>query len=171
MRQTKISKEIVFGLLSYDKNSGDFTWLVRRNAVRAPAGGRAGTTHTSRNKSYIVIIINGKQYKAHHLAWLFHYGEWPDSDLDHRDGDGTNNRITNLRPCNMSENKANSKRYKNNKSGFKGVFWDKKEQRFVVSIQWEKKRRKIGRFKTLEEAASAYKRAAEGLFGDFARPE
>jgi hypothetical protein len=69
----------------------------------------------------------------------------------------------------MSQNKANSRKYKNNKSGVKGVFKD--GNKYYVSIQCDKKRIKIGSYYTLEEASSAYATAANKLFGEFARPE
>jgi HNH endonuclease len=165
MRKIGPSKDYVFSLLSYDKETGQFTWLVQRGSIKP--GRIAGSPQTSRGKTYIQIRIDKKFYKGHHLAWLFQHGEWPTFDLDHEDGDGTNNRISNLRKCTMTQNKANSKTYKNNTTGHKGVFkvWDK----WRVTIQKDRKRIQVGYFNSLEAAIAAYWEASQRLFGEFAR--
>lgn len=166
MRKNAPPKDYVFSLLSYDKETGRFTWLVQRGSIKP--GRLAGSPQTSRGKTtYIQIRIDKKYYKAHHLAWLFQHGEWPAFDLDHEDGDGTNNRIANLRKCTMAQNKANSKIYKNNTTGHKGVF--KVRNKWRVTIQKNGKRIQIGYFDTIDAAIAAYWEASQRLFGEFAR--
>jgi len=165
MRGAGLDKNYVSEILSYDRESGIFHWLVSRGSVKA--GRVAGSPQTSRGKTYIQIRIDKRFYKAHHLAWLFHHVEWPMFDLDHVDGDGTNNRIQNLRKCTMSQNKGNSRRYKNNRSGHKGVFF--RRGKWSVSIQKDRVRIHVGTFTDLEEAVAAYWRASKNLFGKFAR--
>lgn len=152
-------------ILSYDLDTGEFTWLESRGSVAA--GSKAGARSTSRGKTYIYIKIDKRLYQAHRLAWLMVHGQLPDSDIDHADGDSENNRFDNLRECSMSQNKANSKTYKNNKSGYKGVF--RVGNKYRVSVQKDRKRVNLGRFDTPEEAAEAYELASRKMFGEFAR--
>lgn len=92
----------------------------------------------------------------------------PRNDLvDHRDGDGLNNRKENLRRCTKSQNMMNRGRQANNKTGFKGVFWDKREQRFAAKICTDKKTVFLGQFKDVEQAACAYNIAALKHHGEF----
>ena len=70
---------------------------------------------------YTYISIYGKRYPAHRLAWLYIYGEWPPDQIDHIDGEPSNNRLDNLRLATNSENQQNRKIASNNTSGAKGV--------------------------------------------------
>lgn len=88
-------------------------------------------------------------------------------DVDHRDGDGLNNRRLNLRPANESQNGANRGISKNNSSGFKGVSIRKSS--FLVHIQVLGKKMHVGCYRTPREAALAYDIAATKHFGEFAR--
>lgn len=155
--------EYVSSILSYNAEDGQFTWLETRGTVRA--GRLAGTLGGS---GYMQIGIDNRRYKSHHLAWLMHHGYWPTKDIDHENGDTTDNRIKNLRECSKAQNKANSRKYKNNKSGQKGVF--QRGKKWSVSIQCQGKRKKLGSFDTVGEATAVYLAAANKLFGQFARP-
>ena len=88
--------------------------------------------------------------------------------VDHANGDTLDNRKINLRICNQSQNMGNSKRHKRNKSGFKGVYLEKRTGKYVSSIKCNKKFW-IGSFDTAEKAARAYDAKARELFGEFAR--
>ena len=85
--------------------------------------------------------------------------------LDHRDRCKTNFKFENLRPSTQSQNLANQGRPITNKSGIKGVSWHK------VTGLWQAQlgRQYLGVFKTKEEAAAAYKKAAIATYGEFAR--
>ncbi len=91
------------------------------------------------------------------------------ADTDHIDGDGLNNRLSNLRPCSHGENLRNKRKYKNNTSGFKGVSFCKRENRFRAVICVSDIYKSLGYFDTAEEAAVAYDEAAVRLHGEFAR--
>jgi hypothetical protein len=93
-----------------------------------------------------------------------------DSSLhcDHINGITLDNRRTNLRPCNRAQNQWNRKKLSNNTSGYKGVY--KSDKKFTAAIRQNGKRYHLGRFKTIEEAASAYDAASRRLHGDFAKP-
>ena len=163
--------------LHYDPETGVFTWRERsdRNAQwnSAHAGRRAGYRwkRPDRDMSYLRIRLSGFIYRAHRLAWLYMKGGWPPTgfDVDHEDGDGLNNRWTNLRLATGTQNNANSRRRTDNTSGFKGVRYHAKSGRYQARITRNGRQRSLGLYPTPEEAHSAYTAAASELFGDFAR--
>jgi len=95
-------------------------------------------------------------------------------NVDHKDGNGFNNRRSNLRTCNQTQNLGNSKIPKTNKTGYKGVYTTENSQKprtcpFMSKIQFQKKHIHIGYYMTAEEAARAYDQKAKELFGEFAK--
>lgn len=88
---------------------------------------------------------------------------------DHINGNKLDNRKSNLRICNISENNRNCCVHKDNKSGFKGVYWDKSRNKWAAGVRCNKKHYTIGRFNRIEDAVSAYNIRAKELFGDFAK--
>jgi hypothetical protein len=89
-------------------------------------------------------------------------------DIDHKNGNGLDNRRCNLRPCTRSQNAANSRLRLGRK--FKGVYKAPKASRYHARIKFQGKNRYLGTFKNPEEAARAYNRAAKELHGAFSRP-
>ena len=89
--------------------------------------------------------------------------------VDHIDGNGLNNRRSNLRICTRPENNLNRRRNPNTATGFKGVWRDKKTGKYWAHTQLKGKRIRLGAFDTAVEAAHAYDRKAIELFGEFAR--
>jgi len=116
----------------------------------------------SHNNRYAVTLISGKLVLMHRYLM----GDEA-SIIDHRNGNGLDNRRENIRPCSRSENAINSKMRVNNKSGFKGVSWDGRTQRWRVSIRANMKTHWLGRFNSIEEAVLRYKEAAKVIHGDF----
>lgn len=106
---------------------------------------------------------------AHRLAWQLYYGVRPPVHIDHRDNDGLNNRIKNLRRANKAENNWNAGVRSDNKSGVKGVFFDNATQKFRASISIGGKQRSVGYFKTISEAEKALSKTRKKLHGEFAR--
>lgn len=109
----------------------------------------------------------GKKVRLHRILLSAPKGV----QVDHRDGDGLNNRRTNLRLCTHGQNQQNRKAVVS-KSGYKGVKRiDKKPQwsvRWIAAIKKDGRSRHLGSYDTAEEAARAYDRAAVQLFGEFA---
>lgn len=91
--------------------------------------------------------------------------------VDHKDLDGLNNIRGNLRLASASQNHANAKPPKDNKSGYKGVSWHTRVGCWRAVITKNKRQHHLGYFDTPEEAHEAYKKAALELFGEFARFE
>lgn len=150
-------------ILTYNPETGQFVW---RLSVSRFIGKTAGYKQRS---GYIVININYTLFYAHRLAWLYMTSEWPPELIDHINGDKSDNRWSNLRLANKSQNAANTKLLSTNKSGKRGVSWDKINEKWVAQIRSDGKIRKIGRFLTIEEAAKAYEDEFKKLHGEFAR--
>ena len=152
-----ITQELLKELVIYNKDTGIFFSKEKRGRIKA--GSVAGTTYqTCDGLKYIRIGLLKKYYLAHRIAWLYHYGEWPNV-IDHINGDGTDNRIINLRDVTQEENAKNVKRHKTNKTGLSGVSYYLRESTYVVRIG----KKYIGRYKVLLDAASA-RISAEKLF-------
>ena len=138
-------------LLSYDSETGVFTWKINIGK-RIRAGSVAGTTHHS---GYNCIIIERSHYTAHRLAWLYFYGEWPSGVIDHINGDKFDNRISNLRDVSRSVNQQNRRKAaKNSKTGMLGV--SQAGSVFVANIMVDGKTVRLGRYETAELAHAAY---------------
>jgi len=158
-----LTQKRVQDLLHYDLLTGVFTWLQDRGGDGAKKGDIAG--HVNK-VGYVIIKINCRAYKAHRLAWLWVYGEWPKLILDHIDTVKYHNWITNLREATHSQNCINRGKNVNNSSGYKGVSYI--DGKYVAYISCKMKRITIGRYTTPEEAHKAYCDKADELFGEFA---
>ena len=89
-------------------------------------------------------------------------------EIDHKDGDGLNNRRSNLRICNHQQNICNQRKQANASSIYKGVSWHKRNEKWEAYIGIGKKKY-LGNFQDEEQAALAYNQAAIINFGEFAR--
>ena len=89
---------------------------------------------------------------------------------DHRNGDGLDNRRTNLRVASNQQNSRNGRAHRDSTSQYRGVSWDALRRKWTAGIGINGKRHGLGRFATEDEAARAYDAAAAAAFGEFARP-
>jgi len=138
-------------LLTYDEASGQLVWKVYRNAQR-PAGSVAGHIHSSRGKLYCRVRVDNCLIMGHRIIWAMQYGAWPALQIDHIDGNGQNNRLSNLRLTTQAENNRNAAIRKDNKTGVAGVTINR-SGRFQPNIKLNGKNTWLGSFATLEEAA------------------
>lgn len=133
-----------------------------------------------RHRWYVVRNEKGRRYYAYRNArrkrgyrtvsmHRFILNAPPGAQVDHINRDGLDNRRSNLSLATASQNHWNSGRQINNKTGFKGVYWCKKDKRFRAVIKRYGAQRCVGGFSTAIEAARAYDAAARLLFGEFAR--
>jgi hypothetical protein len=159
--QLKITAERLRELLDYDPDTGWFRWRVSSQRVRV---GQIAGNYARRG--YWDIMVDGRSYRAHRLAWLYMTGKFPDRELDHIDGDGTNNRFSNLREATRSQNMANSRRRSDSKCDFKGVY--QRDSSCFAHITTNGRQIHLGRFNTPEEAHAAYMAAARLHHGEFA---
>ena len=155
-----VSVEQVRNALNYSPETGEFHRRVGRYA-----GQLAGAYNSD---GYRRIQVDGRTYYAHRLAWLHVYGYLP-HEIDHINGDRSDNRICNLREASRVLNIANKK--VRTVYGHKGVARSKRkgEPAWAAYIRVDGKSKRLGTFNTIEEAATAYRKAAVALYGEFAR--
>jgi len=147
-------------LFEYDPETGELIRRVSRG--RSPQGAIAGCLDRD---GYLLLKIDGLNYKAHRVAWLYAHGAWPADQLDHINGKRSDNRIANLRLASHAENSRNRYRSRNNTSGYKGVDFNRGRWRALIGTGG--KNLHLGYFSSAAEAHAAYCRAAQELFGEF----
>ncbi len=152
--------------IRYDQITGLFWWTKKKRGriPNRPAG-------VIRRDGYVLIGCCGINQYAHRIAWLYHYGEVPTCEIDHIDGNPSNNKICNLRNSRRHENGWNIGVKKNNTTGFKGVDYRKSDGKFRARIRIKGHRIELGLFSSAEAAHEAYCIAADKLHGRFARTE
>lgn len=131
----------------------------KRNAIYAKRHIQQGTKKTNEYMHRVIMarIVGRPLSRSEHV--------------DHVDLNGLNNARSNLRLANMSQNKQNCGLQSNNTSGYKGVFWNKRRDKWEAQIHVSGKKLFLGRFDDKAEANAAYCDAANRLFGEFARTE
>ena len=137
-------------ILGYDKDTGVFVWLVSKGKCKA--GSVAGTSNTT---GHVQISVDGKKYLAHRLAWLYTHGRLPSSMIDHINGNKLDNRTSNLRHVEFSENMLNLPRRADSLSGVTGVNFDRPTGKWRARYQINKRRICLGLFETAEQAEEA----------------
>lgn len=172
-----VSVELLRQILDYNPETGALTWRERtpdlfRDGKQSASqncaswnGRYAGApAFTSRHpKGYLMGWINNRAYLAHRIIWMLVHGEEPD-DIDHINGDRTDNRLANLRNVSRSVNLRNARMRRDNTSGVNGV--SREGGRWAAYITVNRKRKFLGYFSNLEDASAARK-AAEARIGGF----
>ena len=148
-----ITAEKLRELLHYDPATGIFTWKIG-SANQVKAGDAAGCPT---GNGYLQIRLQSRLYKAHRLAWLYVYGEWPEDQLDHINRNRSDNRISNLRDVTQKQNHQNRSKSSNNTSGHTGVVWHKQRSKWQAKIMHNKKDISLGLFTNIEEAIASRK--------------
>jgi hypothetical protein len=121
--------DVLRQLLDYNPETGILTWKFRPRKFcktdheqvrwnKRFSGKQAGL---KAKDGYLVMCVLNKQYKAHRVCWSLHWGREPQGQIDHINGDKTDNKINNLRDVSARENATNRKRISRNKSGYTGV--------------------------------------------------
>lgn len=146
--------------LKYNKDSGVFI-RKKSNTNRVNIGDIAGTLS---NNGYISITINGRRYQAHQLAWLYEYGVFPDKCIDHINRVKTDNRFCNLRNIDRWKNNVNKDLQKNNKTGYVGVNFIQKSNKYHARIKIHNKNIHLGYFDKIDDAITVRKRAEKKYF-------
>lgn len=162
-----ITQELLHKLFDYREDGN----LIRkvRVANRIKIGDVAGWLHPS---GYFRVSVEKRDYAVHRLIFLYHHGYLtPGMEIDHIDGNPSNNRIENLREVTRTQNALNSKISSTNTSGVKGVIWLKKAGKWAAYIYVLGKQKSIGRYNTLEEAEAVVREAREKYHGEYARHE
>jgi hypothetical protein len=123
-----ISQEELKKYLRYEPETGLFFWREYKTFVPGSAAGRVG------DKGYVVISLNGCDYRAHRLAWVMVNGEIPEGmHIDHINGVKADNPIANLRLATNSQNGMNRPQVRTTTTGYKGV--SKRYNKFAAYIK------------------------------------
>lgn len=150
-RKFDLTADFVRELFNYDPDVGV---LVRKK--------RYQIAHPSKGDGYTRIRVGRLIYQVHRVIWLHVYGEWPSKDIDHINGDKSDNRIENLRDVSHSVNLQNQRRAAiTSKTGLLGVH--PHQGRFLAQIQINKKIIYLGLFGTAIEGHNAYLDAKRAL--------
>lgn len=169
MDNSILTQERLKELLHYNPNTGIFTWIKcpnnKTNLLNKPAGHKRKISKSNKYE-LVEIRINTKSYLAHRLAWLYVYGYIPKL-LDHINRIPYDNRICNLREASKQTNAFNTKLSKNNTTGHKGVYFDKRSKKFIAECVVFKKRYYLGSFYNLELAIQSYESFAKIHHGKF----
>lgn len=162
MSKQRPSIERLREVLAYAPETGKLTWRIRVSN-RIEVGDEAG--HPQRG--YIYVRIDGVLLPAHCVIFAVVTGRWPEPEVDHEDRCRSNNRWSNLREANESQNRTNSSRP--NLTGFKGVNRSRNGKAFEAKIKFKGRWICLGTHPTAQQAHTAYMAKAKELYGEFAR--
>lgn len=172
------AKAFLAQVLNYNFSTGDLTWKVRpaetfrQQPSRTPThmaaawnakwAGKPAFATVAHN-GYLKGAIDGQNYYAHRIIWKLVHGSEPD-DIDHEDGDRTNNRIYNLASKSRAENLKNRRLSRNNTSGHHGVSYSRRNGLWCASINDEGRAVHLGWFRD-KSAAVIARQQAEQRYG------
>lgn len=140
--------------VSYDPLTGEFRWL--RTHSRYVAGEVAGRKAA---KGYRGLTLNKVPVLCHRLAWFIMTGAWPPQDVDHENGNRSDNRFSNLRPGSRGFNMQNLRRaHVDSESQLLGAYFDKRRGTWYSKIAKEGRTLHMGPFGNAVEANAAYLR-------------
>ena len=155
MDDATITADFVRSRIKYDPYTGKFTWLILRGRDVSALNIDAGCD--GRKHGYARITFGQKGFLAHRLAWLYVTGQWPSKDIDHIDGNRSNNKWLNLREASQQQNSQNLRKARSNsKSQLLGAHYSKCNKNWAAQIRFNGKIHHIGSFSTPEDAHAAY---------------
>lgn len=176
-----MSKQIAIELLSesiiYNPNTGEMIW--RKRPAHHFSGKRISAEKLAKfvNDKYAGTPalnylgddgrlhgrLGGVMIRAHVAAYALHYGRWPSGEIDHKNGNPSDNRIKNLRDVRHIENMKNRKVPSNNKSGVMGVGWCSFSKKWRSTITSNGRRICLGRYHCFGQALFARRKAERKL--------
>lgn len=138
-------------VLDYDPHTGVFT-----RKLKQPGATKGSVSGSLTREGYLVTSVDSKVYKCHRLAWLYMTGSWPKSQIDHMNGQRSDNRFKNLRDVGQTQNIENQRKaqIRNKSTGVLGTF--RNGNGFAARISHGNSKTYLGTFKTLDEAQAAY---------------
>jgi hypothetical protein len=155
------SQDYLQSILQYKE--GNLYWKIRPSQ-----GTKIGDIAGSISGGYGQIYIHNCAYKVHRIIFMMFNGFMP-KQIDHIDGNPSNNKIENLRETDYFTNNYNKKIMSNSKSGVKGVNWHKGAKKWRVEVCFNKKNQYLGLFEDIELAELVAIEAREKYHKEFAR--
>ena len=165
------SQALLHALLKYEPTTGKLFWKKRdistfvsvraANSWNTRYAGTEAFTAVDRN-GYLIGAINNSLYRAARIIYMMQYNKDP-IQVDHLDGNRTNNRIQNLRSVSPETNSRNMKLFNNNTSGHAGVIWDAKRKLWCARISDKGRTINLGRFSSIDDAIAVRKQAEHAL--------
>lgn len=162
------------------EESGVLTWKDRprcefnsdraMNAFNSRFSGKPAFD-TPHDQGYLTGRIFGVNLKAHRVVWAIYYGFWPDVDIDHINMVKSDNRVSNLRLATRSQNSMNKPIHSNNMSGFKGVYYDRKDKIWKAAIMRDGAYIWRGSFPSPEVADMERRNILTKFHGEFSRSD
>lgn len=160
-------------LIDYDDTTGSMFWKAR--SLEHFASGTVGQVSSWNRRyagkpvgrvsaGYVQTMVLGQRVMVHRLAWMVYYNRPipKGAQIDHINGNKTDNRIMNLRLCSGSQNQSNIER---RRAGIRGAHYHKGSGKWQASIKIH-----LGSYDTQQEAASAFEAIAKKLQGEFYLP-
>lgn len=137
----------------YNPKTGVLCWKIR-TSNRACIGKEAGCPD---GQGYRVLMLDKCFLRSHQVAFAHYHGKWPVGFIDHIDQNKNNNAITNLRDVSNAVNLQNqSLPQVNSSTKIRGVWFDKRRERYIAETTKFKKKIYLGSFLTKEEAQIVY---------------
>lgn len=176
MRMTKSESEIAISVLRelilLETDTGDLYWKNRPSILFSDGAVRTAThkanAWNSKNAGaqalnclmptgHLVGKINGQKFHAHRVAFALFTGYWPTQNIDHINGDPSDNRPVNLRDVSQKENTKNRPLRNDSTTGVQGISLQGGKYKVYISV--DGKQKTIGRFQCIDDAIAARKRA------------
>lgn len=154
MKRETHTAERIREVFDYLPESGTLVWK-HKTGRRVVIGSTAGHITPF---GYISVAVDRIKYQAHRLIWLHQYGCWPSGDVDHINGNRSDNRLENLRDVSRRVNLQNRRdAMHKSASGLLGVtFRPNRKSKWVAEIVVDGVKKYIGAYSTKEEAHAAY---------------
>lgn len=147
-------------MLHYNPQTGVLKWKVSpRGNVKV--GQHAGSVD---GNGRLMVMIDQTSYHSGRLIWLWMMGKWPCGLIDHKDRNPLNNRWGNLREVTQRVNSQNRSMNSNNKSGVRGVYWNKRQGKWHAQIALDRKKIHLGWHDSFDTAVVARKQAESTLW-------
>lgn len=156
-KESRIQAHTLKDFLMYDESAGILTWRVREKdsgGFNRKFGGKEAFTATER-KGYKTGRLYGVNLKAHRVAWALHFGEWPENQIDHINGNKSDNRVENLRPIVNHENCRHKGMHSRNTSGYTGVSYSNALKMWAAKYKKDYTTIHVGYFNCVTSAALA----------------
>lgn len=159
----KITESAFLSALSYDPDTGWFTWKISiPGRWKIKAGDRAGTSLKGKcGKRYRRLHYKGEHVSEHRMAFLFMEGRMPaeSEEVDHENGDGEDNRWLNIVISTRKKNSKNLRKRADNSSGVTGVSWCSDRNKWMAHIHVDGMMKNLGRLDDFNKAVEIRKNA------------